>query len=65
MSGFTSQPSMGAIVASLEGTDLDTGVNLDHIAGLTEFWYAGFHGIDNIIMDELEQTRSLQRHIMA
>lgn len=25
MSGMTSQPSMGAIIASLQGTDLDTG----------------------------------------
>lgn len=25
MSGLTSQPSMGAVVAALEGTDLDTG----------------------------------------
>ncbi|GMH36667.1 hypothetical protein BSKO_04540 [Bryopsis sp. KO-2023] len=38
MSGFTSQPSMGAIVAALEGTELDTGVNLEHIGGLNQFW---------------------------
>jgi pyruvate carboxylase len=27
MSGLTSQPSMGAVVAALEGTDLDTGTS--------------------------------------
>ena len=26
MSGMTSQPSMGAVVASLQGSDIDTGV---------------------------------------
>ena len=32
MSGLTSQPSMGAIVASLKGTNLDTGVDMRDIA---------------------------------
>ena len=31
MSGMTSQPSMGAVVASLQDTNLDTGVNLSNI----------------------------------
>ena len=34
MSGMTSQPSMGAVVASLKGTDLDTGLGLDSIEPL-------------------------------
>ena len=34
MSGMTSQPSLGAISASLRGTDLDTGVDPKHLAPL-------------------------------
>lgn len=37
MSGMTSQPSMGAVVASLKGTDLDTGLGLDSIEPRT-YW---------------------------
>ena len=32
MSGMTSQPSMGALVASLERIDLDTGLDLKNIS---------------------------------
>ncbi|CAG9809002.1 unnamed protein product [Chironomus riparius] len=38
MSGMTSQPSMGAIVASLQGTALDTGFKLDDISDYSEYW---------------------------
>ena len=38
MSGMTSQPSMGAIVASLQGTELDTGFKLDDISEYSEYW---------------------------
>eukprot|EP00697_Spironema_sp_BW2_P000041 gnl/Spiro4/10075_TR5349_c1_g1_i1.p1 gnl/Spiro4/10075_TR5349_c1_g1~~gnl/Spiro4/10075_TR5349_c1_g1_i1.p1 ORF type:complete len:826 (-),score=228.22 gnl/Spiro4/10075_TR5349_c1_g1_i1:1082-3559(-) len=38
MSGMTSQPSMGAIVAALEGTELDTGITLADIAPLNAYW---------------------------
>ncbi|KAL3266550.1 hypothetical protein HHI36_010718 [Cryptolaemus montrouzieri] len=38
MSGLTSQPSMGAIVASLQGTDLDTGLQLDKISEYSAYW---------------------------
>lgn len=38
MSGTTAQPSMGAIVASLAGTDLDTGLHLDQIQAVNEYW---------------------------
>jgi pyruvate carboxylase len=38
MSGTTSQPSMGAVVASLAGTHLDTGVDLAKIAPLIDYW---------------------------
>lgn len=38
MSGMTSQPSMGAIVASLQGTDLDTGFNLKDLSEYSAYW---------------------------
>ena len=38
MSGMTSQPSMGAVVASLMGHDLDTGMNLSNISEYSAFW---------------------------
>ncbi|KAF4519746.1 hypothetical protein B566_EDAN010339 [Ephemera danica] len=38
MSGMTSQPSMGAIVASLKGTPLDTGMDLSHISEYSAYW---------------------------
>ncbi|XP_042236894.1 pyruvate carboxylase, mitochondrial-like isoform X2 [Homarus americanus] len=38
MSGMTSQPSMGAVVASLMGHELDTGMDLDKISKYSAFW---------------------------
>lgn len=38
MSGMTSQPSMGAIVAALQGTPLDTGFNLPDISEYSAYW---------------------------
>ena len=35
---MTSQPSMGAIVASLERSPYDTGLDLKHISGYSAFW---------------------------
>jgi len=38
MSGMTSQPSMGAFVASMQGSDLDTGFNLENISKYSSYW---------------------------
>lgn len=38
MSGMTSQPSMGALVASLERSDLETGIKLPNISEYSAFW---------------------------
>ncbi|XP_031636722.1 pyruvate carboxylase, mitochondrial isoform X2 [Contarinia nasturtii] len=38
MSGMTSQPSMGAIVASLQGSPLDTKFNLGDISEYSAYW---------------------------
>lgn len=38
MSGMTSQPSMGAVVACLQGTELDTGISLQNVSKYSAFW---------------------------
>lgn len=38
MSGTTSQPSMGALVHSLAGTELDTGINPEELLPLIDYW---------------------------
>ena len=38
MSGMTSQPSIGAILASLEGSELDPGLNRYHVRALDQYW---------------------------
>eukprot|EP00761_Pharyngomonas_kirbyi_P011415 gb/GECH01011440.1/.p1 GENE.gb/GECH01011440.1/~~gb/GECH01011440.1/.p1 ORF type:complete len:1197 (+),score=375.79 gb/GECH01011440.1/:1-3591(+) len=38
MSGMTSQPSMGAIVAALQGTELDTDLDLEPLSKLSTYW---------------------------
>ena len=38
MSGTTSQPSMGAIVHSLAGTELDTGIDPKELMPLIDYW---------------------------
>lgn len=38
LSGMTSQPSLGALVANLRGTDLDTGIDLSTLPPLNSYW---------------------------
>ncbi|KAM4721779.1 pyruvate carboxylase, mitochondrial [Rhinophrynus dorsalis] len=38
MSGMTSQPSMGALVACTMGTDQDTGIQLEKVFDYSEYW---------------------------
>jgi len=38
MSGLTSQPSMGALVASLRGSELDTGLDIDSLEPISTYW---------------------------
>lgn len=38
MSGMTSQPSMGALVAALEQTNLGTGIRMEDIQALNSYW---------------------------
>ncbi|KAB5580204.1 carbamoyl-phosphate synthase L chain, ATP binding domain-containing protein [Coniochaeta sp. 2T2.1] len=38
LSGMTSQPSINAILSSLEGTGLDPGLNIHHVRALDTYW---------------------------
>lgn len=38
MSGMTSQPSLGAMVANTRGTDMDTGIDLESLTELNSYW---------------------------
>jgi len=38
MAGLTSQPAMGAIIAALQGTERDTGIDLAKVQGLNNYW---------------------------
>ncbi|KAK4132358.1 pyruvate carboxylase [Trichocladium antarcticum] len=38
LSGMTSQPSINAILASLEGSDRDPGLNVQHVRALDTYW---------------------------
>jgi len=40
MSGLTSQPSLGAIVANMRGTEKDTGIDMAKIGPLNTYWEA-------------------------
>ncbi|MPM16380.1 4-hydroxy-2-oxovalerate aldolase [bioreactor metagenome] len=39
LSSLTSQPSMNALVAALEGNERDTGFDLQQLQKLTDYWY--------------------------
>lgn len=38
LSGMTSQPSINAIISSLEGSDKDPGLNVQHVRALDSYW---------------------------
>ena len=38
LSGMTSQPSVGALLASLEGTGLEPGLNGEHVRAIDTYW---------------------------
>ena len=38
LSGMTSQPSIGAVLASLEGTEFDPKLNVHHVRALDTYW---------------------------
>ena len=38
MSGMTSQPSIGALTASLEGSEFESGLNSQHLRAIDSYW---------------------------
>jgi pyruvate carboxylase len=38
MSGMTSQPSVGAVLASLEGSEFNPGLNVHHVRAIDTYW---------------------------
>lgn len=38
LSGMTSQPSVGAVLASLEGSGLEPGLNVHHVRAIDTYW---------------------------
>ena len=38
MAGMTSQPSLNAVVAAMKDTERDTGLDLDRLQTLTDYW---------------------------
>ena len=40
MSGLTSQPALNSVVAAMENTGRDTGLNLDDLQGISDYWDA-------------------------
>lgn len=38
MSGFTSQPSLNGLAAAIKGQKRETGLNLDHLQKLSDYW---------------------------
>ncbi|KAH3672383.1 hypothetical protein WICMUC_004219 [Wickerhamomyces mucosus] len=38
LSGLTSQPSISALLASLDGSDVTTGINVDHVREIDLYW---------------------------
>ena len=38
LSGMTSQPSVGAVLASLEGSDLDLCLDVHHVRAIDTYW---------------------------
>lgn len=63
MSGMTSQPSIGALLASLEGSDLDPGLDTNNVRALDTYWSqlrllyspfeAGLLGPENVYQHEI------------
>ena len=38
MSGMTSQPSVGAVLASFQGNDLEPGLDVEHVRAIDSYW---------------------------
>jgi pyruvate carboxylase len=64
MSGLTSQPSLGAIAAALAGSERDTGLNAEHLRGLSRYWEGVRRYYGAFEADMRAGTSSVYRHEM-
>lgn len=64
MSGLTSQPSLGAIVAALEHSERDTGLTHSRIAPFSRYWEGVRHFYSPFEADIRSGTSDVYRHEM-
>ncbi len=64
MSGLTSQPSLGAIIAMLEGTERDPGFTYDRITAISRYWEGVRHFYTPFEPEIHSGTSDVYRHEM-
>jgi pyruvate carboxylase len=64
MSGLTSQPSLGGIAAALAGSERDTGLDAEHLRGLSRYWEGVRRYYSAFEADMRAGTSSVYRHEM-
>ncbi|CAM9288801.1 MULTISPECIES: pyruvate carboxylase [Acinetobacter] len=64
MSGLTSQPSMGSVVAALQNTDRDTGLNPNNLQQLSTYWEGVRHIYKPFEADMRAGTADVYHHEM-
>ena len=64
MSGMTSQPSLGAIVAALRGAARDTGLAADTITAVSHYWEGARHAYSAFESDMRAGTSDVYAHEM-
>ena len=64
MSGLTSQPSMGAIVAALEGGERDSGLSIGRLQPFSRYWEGVRHFYSPFEADIRSGTSDVYRHEM-
>ncbi|CAI6406632.1 AKR_HP2_G0004090.mRNA.1.CDS.1 [Saccharomyces cerevisiae] len=55
MSGLPSQPSINALLASLEG-NIDTGINVEHVRELDAYW------AEMRLLDQIQKFTNMKSH---
>jgi len=64
MSGLTSQPNLGAIVAALEGSERDTGIGIARLQPFSRYWEGVRHYYSPFEADMRSGTSDVYRHEM-
>ena len=64
MSGLTSQPNLGAIVAALEGSERDTGISVGRLQPFSRYWEGVRHYYSPFEAEMRSGTSDVYRHEM-